>query len=188
MRKQRTPRKPKKRNASRRSNSSSFRAPRTAKELFARPRKFQEKWNRVVQVPSEMRSKGLTLRQASRQFGVTSNVVLRLAGSAFRKNKNGKYMAKTKDHLLRILLLPSNKGLREVPIRDSRQASLIGEYWSAVEKFLVRGDASFLRKLRRRSVKDASGKRVRLLMNLEELNRQGSAGVLRFESIYGRNA
>jgi lambda repressor-like predicted transcriptional regulator len=186
MRKQRTLKKSKKRNASGRSNLKSYRAPRTAKELFARPRKLQQQWNRIVQVPSEMRSQGLTLRQASRRFGVSPNTVLRLASSAFRK-KNGKYMAKTTDRLLRVLLVPSKKGLREVAIRDSRQASLIGEYWSAVEKFLVRGDASFLRKLRRRSVTDASGKRIRLLFELEELKRQGSGDVLRFESIYGRN-
>jgi len=89
---------------------------------------------------------------------------------------------------LRVIVIPSRKGLREIATRDSREASLIGEYWSAVEKFLVRGDASALKKLRRMSVMDASGKRVRLLTNLEELKLQGSLGVLRFESMYGRAA
>ena len=165
-----------------------LRAPRTAKELFARSREFQDTWSRIVQVPSQMRSKGLTLRQAARQFGVSPSVVLRLAGSAFRKKPNGRYAAKPIDRLLRILFIPSEKGLREIVVRDSREASSIGEYWSAVEKFLTRGDGSVLQKLRRKRVMQADGKRVRFLTNLEELKRQASAGVLHFESLYGRNA
>jgi hypothetical protein len=167
--------------------SKHWQPPRTAAQLFSMPRRFQDHWNRAVQVPSEMRSQGLTLRQASRQLGVSPKVVLRLVGKTFTK-KRGRYHVKPTDHLLRILLIPSRKGLREIAVRDSREASLIGEYWSAVEKYLTRGDASALKKLRRKSVIDAAGRRVRLLTNLEELSRQGSAGVLRFESIYGRAA
>ena len=116
-----------------------------------------------------------------------SQNVLRLAGSAFTK-KQRRYRIRPFDRLLRVLVIPSRKGLREIATRDSREASLIGEYWSAVEKYLMRGDASALRKLRRKSVIDSSGKRVRLLTNLEELKRQASAGVLHFESLYGRAA
>jgi hypothetical protein len=188
MRKPRRERKSKTQKSSARSHRRNYRVPRTAKELFARPRRFQEQWNRIVQVPAEMRSQGLSLRQASRRFGVSPSVVLRLAGSAFRKKASGLYEVKSHDRLLRMLLVPSRKGLREIAVRDSREASLVGEYWSAVEKFLARGDLSALRKLRRRSVKDVGGKRVRLLTNLDELKRQASAGVLHFESLYGRNA
>ena len=151
------------------------------------PRRLREQWDLVVQVPAEMRARGSTLRQLAREFGVTEKTVLRLAGSAFTK-KQGRYRVKPTDRLLRVLVIPSRKGLREIGTRDSREASLIGEYWSAVEKYLTRGDASALRRLRRKSVIDATGKRVRLLTNLEELKRQASAGVLHFESLYGRAA
>jgi hypothetical protein len=164
------------------------RAPRTSEDLFARPERFQEQWNRIVQVPAEMRSQGLTLRQASLQLGVRPSTVIQLAGSAFKKKRNGRYEVRPTDKLLRILLVPSRKGLREIVVRDSREASLIGQYWSAVEKYLVRGDDSALRNLPRKKVKNITGKSVRLLTNLEELRRQGSAGVLKFESFYGRNA
>jgi hypothetical protein len=166
----------------------SFRAPRTSKELFALPRQIQEQWNRAVQVPSEMRAHGLSLAQASKQFGVSAKTVLRLAGAAFRKTRKGKVEVKRSDRLLRVLLIPTTKGLREIAVRDSREASIVGRYWSAVEKYLSRGDASALLKLSRKSVVDERGRRVRLLTKLDELTRQASAGVLRFESMYGRNA
>jgi hypothetical protein len=164
------------------------RAPRTAHELFKSSRVFQEQWNRIVQVPAEMRSTGASLRQAAKDVGVSPALVTRLAGSAFIKRPNGRYEVKANDRLLRVLLIPSNKGLREVAVRDSREASLIGEYWSAVEKYLARGDASALQNLRRKRVINADAKGIRLLTNLEELKRQASAGVLRFESLYGRSA
>lgn len=178
--------KPKGRKASAKSRQT-HRPPGTTAELFARPREFQNLWNRVVQVPSEMRAQGLSLPQASRQLGVNTRTVLRLAGPAFSKRR-GRYRVKPMDHLLRVLVVPSKKGLREIVTTDSREASLIGEYWSAVEKFLVRGDSSALEKLRRRTVLSANGKRVRFLFDLDELKRQGSAGVLRFESLYGKRA
>jgi hypothetical protein len=180
-------RKSAKRKSPRRKQKKTFRPPRTPKALFATSRKFQDQWNRAVQVPSEMRSQGLSLAQASRQLGISSRTVLRLGGSAFKK-KRGRYEVKPTDRLLRILLIPSEKGLREIAVNDSQQASLVGSYWSALEKYLVRGDASALNKLSRKRIKDSSGKRIKLLFDLNELKRQASAGVLQFESLYGRTA
>ena len=172
----------------RRVSNKSFRPPRTAEELFVRPRKFQDQWNRVVQVPSEMRAHGLSLPQASRQFGVSAKTVLRLAGSAFSK-KRGRYKVKPMDRLLRVLPIPGEKGLREIVLRDSREASLIGHYWSALDRALGPAqDATAFRKLPRKTVKDDKGRRFRLLTNLVELKRQASAGVLHFESLYGSAA
>lgn len=162
------------------------REPQNVKDLFAKPRKLQALYNRAVQIPAYMRSKGVTLGKASETFGVSSEVVIDLIPSAFRKNRSGRYEVKPNDNLLRVLLIPSSKGLREIVIQGSREASIVGHYWNAVEKFLKRGDASWLRKLPRKTVTDASGERIRLLTNLEELERQASAGVFGFESIYGR--
>ena len=135
-----------------------------------------------------MRATGLSLEKASNQLGVTPATVLRLAGSAFTKNRRGKVKVKRVDHLLRVLLIPSTKGLREVVVRSSREASKVGEYWNAVEKYLVKQDASSLQNLKSKSFINDQGKRVRLMTNLDEFTRQASAGVLRFESIYGRTA
>lgn len=161
-------------------------APRTAKQYLAMSRQSQEIWDRVTQVPGLMRSQNLSLKRASKQVGLRSDLVARLARRAFRKRPNGRYIAKKVDHLLRPLVIPGDKGLREIFVRDSNEASLIGEYWSALDRYLVRGDASRLQKFRKRRIRPAQGKSIFLLTDLDELARQASAGVLRFESLYGR--
>jgi hypothetical protein len=106
--------------------------------------------------------------------------VMRLVRSAMRKRKNGRYAPRAVDHLLRVLVVPTKDGLREITVRDSREGSKVGGYWSAVRKYLQTGDDSDLQKFRRIRILDASGKRVRLLTDVNELDRLGSAGVLSF--------
>jgi hypothetical protein len=171
-----------------RNRLSTRRAPRTAKQYFATSRQFQELWDHIVQVPATMRSSKVSLRSASRELGVRPRQVLKLAGSAFRRLPNGRYVAKPTDRLLRILVIPTRKGLIEIAVRDSGEASLVGKYWNAVHRYLSTGDASKLHSFRKKRVKEASGKHILLLTDLDELGRQASAGALRFESVYGRAA
>ena len=89
--------------------------------------------------------------KALQQFGVSRENVLRLAGSAFTK-KRRRYQVKPMDRLLRVMVIPGKKSLREIVLKDSREASFVGAYWGAVERFLVHGDASALAKLRRKTV------------------------------------
>lgn len=164
-----------------------FRLPRTAKQFFAMPREFQDKWTRVTHVISKMRADRLSLPDASREFGLDPRIVARLGKSALRKRKNGQYAAKRSDKLLRILAVPSvdgKGGKREVATRDSREARVVGKFWAAAQKYLQTGDPSALKKLRRKYIIDASGKQIPLLTDLAELERLGSAGVLSFESLY----
>jgi len=171
-----------------RSRRNKLTAPRTAKQYFGMSRQFQEMWDSLVQVPGLMRTEGLSLTSSSKKLHLKPREVLRLGGSAFRKGAGGRYVAKASDRLLRILVIPSEKGLIEIALRDSRQASLIGEYWSAVDRYLHTGDDSGIKRFKRIRITDANGRRVRLLTDLDELKRQASAGVLRFESLYGRTA
>ena len=134
-----------------------------------------------------MRANNLTLRQAAKNLNIGEKVVVRLAGEAFRKLPNGLYQVKPHDKLLRVMLTPGPRGNREIATNDSREASLIGQHWSAIEYFLQTGDDSRLRQLPRKTVRDSKGKRLRLLLDRNELMRQASAGVLRFESLYGRS-
>ncbi len=162
--------------------------PRTAKQFFSKPQEFQETWTAVTHVISKMRADRLSLREASREFGLDPRVVARLGKSALRKRTNGQYVAKRSDKLLRILAIPTADGVREIAIRDSRQATALGEYWAAVQKYLQTGDASGLKKFRRKRITDASGRRVPLITDQAELDRLGSAGVLSFESLYAKVA
>lgn len=163
-----------------------FRAPHTVKQFFARPLVFQDSWAKVTHIVSKMRADRVSLRTASRDFGLDPRVVIRLGKAALRKRKNGQYVAKRSDKLLRILAIPTPDGVREVAIRDSRQATILGKYWAAVAKYLQTGDASALAKFRRKRITDASGKKIVLVPDTATLDQLGSAGVLSFESLYAR--
>jgi anti-anti-sigma regulatory factor len=65
---------------------------------------------------------------------------------------------------------------------------VIGKYWNAVDRYRDTGDASALREFRGKHIIDANGKRIRLLTDLGELDRLGSAGLLSFETLYARAA
>jgi len=143
---------------------------------------------RVTHTISRMRADRVSLREASREFGLDPRVVKRLGNSALRKRVNGQYVAKRSDKLLRILAIPTADGVREIAIRDSRQATSLGKYWVAVQKYLQTGDASALKKFRRTRITDVSRRRVPLIIDQTELDRLGSAGVLSFESLYAKVA
>src|SRR6185437_2100949 len=59
--------------------------PRTAKQFFAKPKDFQDTWTRVTHVISKMRADRVSLREASREFGVEPRIVARLGKCALRK-------------------------------------------------------------------------------------------------------
>jgi len=162
--------------------------PRTAKQFFARPKKFQETWTGATHVISKMRSDRASLRKASREFGLDPRVVARLGKSALRKRKNGQYVAKRSDRLLRILAIPTPDGVREIAVLDSRQATMLGKYWAAVQKYLQTGNESGLKKFRRKRITDASGKKIPLVLDTAVLDQLGSAGVLSFETLYAKTA
>jgi hypothetical protein len=135
-----------------------------------------------------METDRVSLPQSSREFGLDPRKVVQLGGSALRKRKNGRYVVKTNNRFLRVLVLPTPDGLTEIAVRGSKQASLVGKYWAAVQKYLETGDASALQKIRRKTITDADGRRIRLIKDVAELDRLGSAGVLSFESLYAKAA
>jgi hypothetical protein len=163
-------------------------APGTADEFFSKSEAFQDLWKRITNAVSKMRAERITLPVSSKYFGLDSRTVVQWARPALRKGSNGRYVAKSHDSLLRVLVILTSNGLQEIATNDSREASLLSKYWAAVEKYLQTGDASALRNIRRKTVINSDGKRVRLIKDLAELDRLGSAGVLSFESIYAKAA
>jgi hypothetical protein len=163
-------------------------APRTAEQYFARTERFQDSWNRTAHVIAKMRADGLSLRKAAREVGISPTTVLRWGESALRKNRRGRFEAKRTDRLLRVLMMPASDGAREIAVRNSRQATLLAEYWTAVQTYLESGDAAGIERFKGNVITDASGSAVPLLTDLRELNRLGSAGILSFESLYSRSS
>lgn len=160
------------------------RVPTTARQYLSRSKQFQETWDSVGQVISKMRAGRVSLRRASKEIGVDPSRVLKLGRSALRKQKSGKYVARKADKLLRILSILTPEGRREIAVRDSQQASTLGRYWAAVQRYLQMGDDSALRKFKGKKITDASRKRQSLITDLNQLDTLGSAGVLSFESLY----
>jgi hypothetical protein len=163
-------------------------APRTAKELFARSQSFQEQWKDTTHVVSKVRE-GASFQRAVQDVDTSPPTIVRIAGSTLRRLKDGRYVARARDHLLRVVYLPDDSvpgGLREVATRDSQHASLVSLYWRALHHYLSTGDATAVDSLRARFVLDTEGQRVPLLTDLPTLNRLADAGVLSFESIYVR--
>ena len=97
-----------------------------------------------------MRTERFSLQKASKEFGIDPRVVLKLGRSAVRKQTKWKYIARKTDRLLRILRVVTPEGRREIATRDSRQASLLGSYWAAVQRYLQTGDDSALLKFKAR--------------------------------------
>lgn len=149
------------------------------------PESTQELYMVVVNFVALVR-RGFSRTRAMRELRLTRAQVDRFATSAFRKLKNGRYVAKAYDRLLRIVMVVSEHGLREVATRDSRQASKAGKHSAAVHLFLQTGNASRLRQFKGEYIIDAVGERVPLLTDLEELDELGSAGALSFESLYAK--
>jgi hypothetical protein len=89
---------------------------------------------------------------------------------------------------LRVLAVPTDKGTQEMALRSSKQASLLGRYWDAVQRYLQTGDDTALQSFSGKSVTDESGHRFDLISNSGELSRLGNAGVLSFESLYAKSA
>jgi hypothetical protein len=176
-----------KRGRSRRSDKKKFIQPQSLGEFHAMPKSSQEIWDKIGQVTTEVRL-GATLTQASRKFGIDRRLVPRLGKPAFRKLSNGRWAAKKSDRLLRVLPLPSREGLIDIGVGDSRQATVIGKYWNAVDLYINTGDDSGLHVFQGKHIVDADGKRVLLMTDIHELDRQGSAGNLSFETLYARVA
>ena len=142
----------------------------------------------MLRVISKMRSDGLSLKKAAKEVGVSPRIVTKLGRQALKKRKNRSYSVTDRDSLLRVVMIPTSEGMREISLRDSRQASTVARYSDAIGKYIRTGDASGLKKFRGRFVRDASGVKVPLITDLAELNRLGSAGALSFESLYARTA
>jgi hypothetical protein len=163
-------------------------AVKTVEEFFALPERTRETLIGVANTASTMRTTGGSLSKTAQECGVPRQTVLHLGGSALRKLNNGRYVTKDHDRLLRVVVVISKReGLLEIATRDSRQASKAGKHSAAVQRYLETGDDSVLAKFNGKHIVNATGKRVALLTDLDELDRLGSAGVLSFESLYARS-
>jgi hypothetical protein len=155
-------------------------------QFYALPERDQDIVLLLPKGVSLMKEKDISASAAARASWIPPRDFISRAGSALRKLKNGRYVAKSNDDLFRPVIVVSTKGPVEVATRNFREASKAGQHSSAVERYLETGDDSALRRFRGEHVIDAEGNKVALLTDLDELDELGSAGELSFESLYLR--
>jgi hypothetical protein len=113
---------------------------------------------------------GETLTRAAKEAGTTPNTVAKYAGENLHRER-GRVVASKADRLFRVMNVITTEGVQEVPLRSSRQASLVAEHANAVKKFLLTGDDEPLHKFR--GVKVAGHELDVRPEVLEELQRTG---------------
>jgi hypothetical protein len=171
-----------------RTPSRRFREPQSAEEFFGLSEAMQDRWLRLAEGVTKVRTTKKTINKVSKELGLDRRFVLSHGRSAFRKLKNGRYAAKGYDRLLRVIRVVMGGGLQEVATRDSREASKGSRHSAAVDHYLETGNSSRLREFDGQAIVDLNGKRFPLLTDLEEIDRLGSAGEFSFETLYVRSA
>jgi len=97
---------------------------------------------------------GQSLSKASKELHIKPETVIKHT-NAFRKSK-GKWVAKSQDRISRIMNVYKNGKQQWIEIRDSRTASKIGKYNSAVNQFLRTGNEDVLKQFKK-PFKDSKG-------------------------------
>ena len=164
-----------------------YSTPRSIEDYNAMSEGDQQLWDDIGQITTEMRL-GTSLNRASQKFDRDPRTVRRLGKTALRKLRNGRWATKRTDRLLRVLQRLTPDGKVEVAVSDSRQATVLGRYWNAVGLYRDTGDPSRLQEFDGQYIIDTAGDQYPLLTDLQTLDRLGSAGVLSFETLYGRAA
>ena len=156
---------------------SSFRnaTPRTEREAEAR--------ERALATLALMRREKLSLTAAAKAERTRPRTVKRYIRSALRQKSAGeRYRPTTHDRIPRTLQIVTRRGTLPVTVRNSRTASLIGQYMNAVRMY-VNGDSSALARFRGKSFQ-AGGKTYRFVTDPSKLDRLADAGDLAIEGLY----
>jgi len=126
---------------------------------------YKRSWNELTDKERVLRKKSLdvlskvrrgqSLYRASKEFHIQPETVIRHT-NAFKK-VNGRWRAKSQDRISRIMSINENGQQESIEVRDSRTASKIGRYNSAVNQFLRTGNEAVLKPYKK-PFKDANGK------------------------------
>jgi hypothetical protein len=130
-----------------------------------------------------MRARGLSLAQAAAHSGTTPRTMQRHIGRALTKGNGGRYAATKWDRIPRTMRFLTENGVIDLILRDSRTASELARYMSAVDQFLKTGDSNLLSAFRGKGVR--SGKTTHpYVTNRRLLERLAYAGEVSFEDLY----
>lgn len=118
--------------------------------------------------------KGSSLIGAAKEVGIDRRTVRRHLGKTLVKH-NGKYYPKPTDKISRSMIINSKGRQVVITIRDSKTASIIGQYYNAVRQYLNTGDKSPLKYFQHIAIVDGGGDTHRLETNLKKISAIESA-------------
>jgi hypothetical protein len=111
---------------------------------------------RALEVLSEARRSSRSLSRLSREHNISAKAVLK-ATNGFKKIK-GRWKANKTDRISRIMAINEDGKEVYIEVTNSRYASIIGRYQSAVKEYLNTGKTEVLAEFEGMKVKDSSGK------------------------------
>jgi hypothetical protein len=138
---------------------------------------------RSLEALNLMRARGYSLAKAAREAGVGARTVLRRVGSALTAGPDGRYAATAWDRLPRTMRFLTPRGLANVTVTDSRLASHLAAYMSAVHRYLDTGDRRALAAFRGQAFVGPKAKYA-FITDPKTLERLAYAGEVSFEDIY----
>jgi hypothetical protein len=152
--------------------------PRSPRQLAALSRREAEAYGRVLHATSLMQQ-GYSRAEAARAAGTSPSTIIRYAGSAFEKGRDGRIHAKPANRLVRRIAARTPEGVKFINVAGSRRASLVARHSLAVDRYLETGNA---RALRRFAGKRVGG--VELVTDPTRIEELARRGVLDFEQFY----
>ena len=121
-----------------------------------------------LRVLSLMRRKKYSLAKASRTEGLSQRKALKYVRKGLKK-KGRRWKAKRWDVILREMNFYWRGRNLILIIRDSRHATTIGRYNSAVRVFLETGNVKVLKPFKKKKIRDIRGKRYEFVTDPEKI-------------------
>lgn len=113
--------------------------------------------------------RGTSFSFATKEVGISSYLSKKNLGRYLRK-KFGRFVPTLTDSIQRSMEFYSRKeGRIFIVVKNSKDASLIGEYFASVRQAMRTGDESLLKKFKRKTITDAEGKKHKFETDLEKI-------------------
>lgn len=135
-------------------------------------------WNSLSANQREMRKRSLNVlhlirqgkpfKTAAKEYGITPKITREQLGRAIIK-RGGRWVGRKSDTIERGMRLYENGRITSITVTNSKDASLMGEYFSAVKKALRTRDPQPLQKFKHITITDANGTKHRFETNLKKL-------------------
>jgi hypothetical protein len=153
-------------------------AARESHRFFGKPH-----YEDALHVLNRMRH-GESLAAASRAEGIAPDTVRRYVGSALERDAHGQFRAKDTDRLYRALYMVDERGRFTVEPADSREASKLARYNSAVHRYLTTGDDTQVRRFERLRLRTRDRQSLRFVTDPATIERLAAAGEFEYSSLY----